>query len=139
MINFEISVLIKKKGVKKMFDIVTFGSATVDIFVESDEAHVVNIRGVEREIDLYCLKYGEKIEIDHSAFEIGGGAVNTASCFAKLGLNTAAAVKIGKGANSISVLDKLDANKISRDGRIFSRKEHSALSRARRCRTRRKQ
>ena len=46
-----------------MFDIVTFGSATVDIFVESDEAHVVNIRGVEREIDLYCLKYGEKIEI----------------------------------------------------------------------------
>ena len=111
-----------------MFDIVTFGSATVDIFVESDEAHVVNIRGVEREIDLYCLKYGEKIEIDHSAFEIGGGAVNTASCFAKLGLNTAAAVKIGKGANSISVLDKLDANKISRDFVMQTDEERTGFS-----------
>lgn len=41
-----------------MFDVVTFGSATVDIFVESDRAHVVNIRGIEGELDLYCLKYG---------------------------------------------------------------------------------
>ncbi len=79
-----------------MFDVVTFGSATVDIFVESDSAHVINIRGVEGQLELYCLKYGEKIEIDHSAFEVGGGAINTAACFAKLGLKTAAAVKVGE-------------------------------------------
>ena len=98
-----------------MYDVVTFGSATVDIFVESDRAHVVNIRGVEGELDLYCLKYGEKIEIDHSAFEIGGGALNTASCFSKLGLKTAAAVKIGVGVNSKSVLKKLKENGISNE------------------------
>jgi len=89
----------------KTFDVVTFGSATMDIFVESDKAHVVNIRGIEGELDLYCLKYGEKIEIDHSAFEVGGGAVNTAACFAKLGLKTAAAIKIGEG------VDRKDAKK----------------------------
>ncbi|MCQ2958141.1 MAG: carbohydrate kinase family protein [Candidatus Gastranaerophilales bacterium] len=88
-----------------MFDVVTFGSATIDIFVESDEAHVVNIRGVEGEIDLYCLKYGEKIEIDHSAFEAGGGAINTAACLAKLGYKTAAAIKVGEG------VDRKDAKK----------------------------
>ena len=71
-----------------MFDVVTFGSATVDIFIESDKAHVVNVRGIEGELDLYCLQYGEKIEIDHSAFAIGGGAINTAACFSRLGLKT---------------------------------------------------
>lgn len=111
-----------------MFDIVTFGSATVDIFVESDKAHVVNIRGVEGEMDLYCLKYGEKIEIDHSAFEIGGGAVNTASCFAKLGLKTAAAVKIGKGANSNYVIDKLIENKIEKDFIMQTDEERTGFS-----------
>ena len=83
-----------------MFDVVTFGSATVDIFIESDKAHVVNIRGVEGEIDLYCLKYGEKIEIDHSAFETGGGAINSAASLAKLGFKVAAAVKVGEGVDT---------------------------------------
>ena len=46
-----------------MFDVVTFGSATMDIFVESDTAHVVNIRGVEGEIDL------SKVHFDVNLFE----------------------------------------------------------------------
>ena len=111
-----------------MFDVVTFGSATVDIFVESDKAHVVNIRGVEGEIDLYCLKYGEKIEIDHSAFEIGGGAVNTASCFSRLGLNTAAAVKIGQGANSKLVWERLKENNISTEFVMTTDEERTGFS-----------
>ncbi len=111
-----------------MFDVVTFGSATVDIFVESNKAHVINIRGVEGELDLYCLKYGEKIEIDHSAFEIGGGAVNTASCFAKLGLKTAAAVKIGQGANSKSVIERLKQNNISEEFLMRTHEERTGFS-----------
>ena len=111
-----------------MFDVVTFGSATVDIFVESDKAHVVNIRGVEGEMDLYCLKYGEKIEIDHSAFEIGGGALNTASCFAKLGFNTAAAVKIGKGVNSKEAAKRLKQNHIASDFVMCTDEERTGFS-----------
>ena len=111
-----------------MFDVVTFGSATVDIFVESDRAHVVNIRGVEGELDLYCLKYGEKIEIDHSAFEIGGGAVNTASCFSKLGLKTAAGVKIGQGVNSKSVIKRLKENGVSTDFVMRTDEERTGFS-----------
>ena len=111
-----------------MFDVVTFGSATVDIFVESDKAHVVNIRGVEGELDLYCLRYGEKVEIDHSAFEIGGGAVNTASCFAKLGLKTAAAVKIGQGVNSKSVIKRMKENGVSADFVMRTDEERTGFS-----------
>ena len=111
-----------------MFDIVTFGSATVDIFVESDKAHVVNIRGIEGELDLYCLRYGEKVEIDHSAFEIGGGAINTASCFAKLGLKTAAAVKIGQGVNSKSVIKRLKENGIAADFVMRTDEERTGFS-----------
>lgn len=92
-----------------MLDVVTFGSATMDIFIESDKAHIVNFRGVDGELDLYCLKYGDKIEIDHSAFEAGGGAINTAACFAKLGLKTSAAIKIGEG------LDRREAKKTLKD------------------------
>jgi len=111
-----------------MFDVVTFGSATVDIFVESDRAHVVNIRGVEGELDLYCLKYGEKIEIDHSDFEIGGGAVNTAACFAKLGLKTAAAIKIGQGVNSQTVLNRLKDFNIAEDYVMRTDEERKGFS-----------
>ena len=92
-----------------MLDVVTFGSATMDIFIESDKAHIVNFRGIDGELDLYCLKYGDKIEIDHSAFEAGGGAINTAACFAKLGLKTSAAIKIGEG------LDRREAKKTLKD------------------------
>ena len=95
-----------------MFDVVTFGSATVDIFIESDKAHVVNVRGIEGELDLYCLQYGEKIEIDHSAFAIGGGAINTAACFSRLGLKTSAAVKVGEGFNG------LETNKVFQNYQI---------------------
>ncbi|MCR4881653.1 MAG: carbohydrate kinase family protein [bacterium] len=111
-----------------MYDVVTFGSATVDIFVESDKAHVVNIRGIEGELDLYCLRYGEKVEIDHSSFEIGGGALNTASCFSKLGLNAAAAVKIGQGVNSKSVIKRLKENKIATDFVMRTDEERTGFS-----------
>ena len=111
-----------------MFDVVTFGSATMDIFVESDKAHVVNIRGVEGELDLYCLKYGEKVEIDHSAFEIGGGALNTASCFAKLGLKTAAAVKVGQGVNSKAVIKRLKENGVFTDFVMRTDEERTGFS-----------
>lgn len=111
-----------------MFDVITFGSATVDIFIESNKAHIVNVRGIEGELDLYCLKYGEKVEIDHSAFEIGGGAVNTASCFAKLGFKTAAAVKIGQGANSHSVTDRLKANGIDTSFVMSTQEERTGFS-----------
>lgn len=111
-----------------MFDVVTFGSATVDIFVESDKAHVVNVRGVEGELDLYCLKYGEKVEIDHSAFEIGGGAVNTAACFSRLGLKTAAAIKIGTGANSKTVFECLQKNNIAEDFVMQTDEERTGFS-----------
>ncbi len=111
-----------------MFDVVTFGSATMDIFVESDKAHVVNIRGVEGELDLYCLRYGEKVEIDHSAFEIGGGALNTASCFSRLGLKTAAAVKIGQGANSKSVIKRLKEYGVATDFVMRTDEERTGFS-----------
>lgn len=96
-----------------MCEIVTFGSATVDIFIESNDADVVTIKNPYMTKELYCLNYGEKIEIDHQSFAIGGGAINTATCFSRLGFDVAAAVKIGSGANADFVKEFMKENNLS--------------------------
>lgn len=111
-----------------MFDVVTFGSATVDIFVESNSGNIIDIRGIDGEKSLYALEYGGKIEIDHSSFDVGGGAINTATCFSRLGLNTASVVKIGNGVNSQTVLEKLEKENISQDFVIKSIEDRTGFS-----------
>ena len=96
-----------------MCDIVTFGSATVDIFIESNDADIVTVKNPYMTKELYCLNYGEKIEIDHQSFAIGGGAINTAACFSKLGFNVAAAVKVGSGANADFIKEFMKENNMS--------------------------
>jgi ribokinase len=95
-----------------MFDIITVGGATRDIFIESDKAQILSLKGVEEKTELYCLNYGEKIEVDECSFEIGGGGVNMAVAYANLGLHTATLIKIGDGFNSDAVLQRLKDNNI---------------------------
>ncbi|MDD3594494.1 MAG: carbohydrate kinase family protein [Candidatus Gastranaerophilales bacterium] len=111
-----------------MFDVVTFGSATIDTFVESNDAHIVSVRSIERQAELYCLPYGAKIQIDKQSFDVGGGGVNTAVCLATLGLNTATVIKIGTGANSVSVRERLKHHNISENLIVATGEEKTGFS-----------
>ena len=78
-----------------MSDIITIGSATMDVFVECDDANIVSVRTKDRKSEFMSYPYGSKIEITDFATQVGGGGVNTATNFANLGYNTGAIFKVG--------------------------------------------
>lgn len=78
-----------------MFDVVSVGGATQDVFVRTDLSKIVRIRDMESEQSLICFKYGSKVNVDHIAFEVGGGGANTSVSFRRLGLSSALLAQIG--------------------------------------------
>jgi ribokinase len=77
-------------------DIVSIGSATQDVFVSSDQAHLVTIHHFEGEETYLAYEYGAKVAVNHLFISTGGGAVNTAIAYARLGLHAAAVSEIGQ-------------------------------------------
>lgn len=80
------------------FDVITVGSATLDVFVDSEGY------GNKKAIS---FPVGSKILIDELRFSIGGGGTNSAVCFSKLGVKTGFLGKIGSGHNSGIILREL--------------------------------
>jgi len=111
-----------------MFDIITIGSATQDIFVEADCAKILNLREITSKQNWLCFDYGAKLDIDQVAFDIGGGAVNTAVNFAKLGFNTATIIKLGEDLNAKAINNRLEEVGISRDLIIHSKELKTGFS-----------
>jgi ribokinase len=76
-------------------DVLSLGSATRDLFLESAQFRIIadpTFSTGEAE----CFALGSKVEIPRITDEIGGGAANTAVSFARLGLSSASAIRIGR-------------------------------------------
>ncbi len=111
-----------------MFDVITIGGATTDTFVETDRARVMSIATAAAKSSYLCFDYGEKIEMDHLAYDIGGGAANTAVNFANLGFETGIIVKIGEDLNSQAVLNRLKEKNIDTSMVISTPDEKTGFS-----------
>ena len=89
-----------------MFDVITFGSATRDIFVRSKEIKVINspefITG-----KALAVEAGSKVYIDDLVFATGGGGTNCAATFALQGLKTAYVGLIGNDVGGLEVFREL--------------------------------
>ncbi|MGI6278336.1 MAG: carbohydrate kinase family protein [Patescibacteria group bacterium] len=72
-----------------MYDIITVGSATVDVFLQSDD-FVIDDRGRES-----LVLSGGKVEVAKRVMAVGGGGTNTAAGFSRLGLNCACVARFG--------------------------------------------
>ncbi len=100
-----------------MFDVVTFGSAVVDVFVETGQS------GKKFE-----YKAGSKILVKDLKFDVGGGATNSAVAFSRLGLKTGCICKVGDDNNGQDVLDELKREKVKFLGkRINGTTGHSII------------
>jgi ribokinase len=94
-----------------MFDIVTFGSATRDLFVKSKDFktlksdNFITGQGV-------CFALGSKIYLDDMLFATGGGGTNTAATFSMQGFKTAYVGKIGKDTGGRAIKEELQKMKI---------------------------
>lgn len=92
-----------------MFDVICFGSAVVDIFVDTD----VNEKG-----KYMCYPVGSKILLKNLRFDIGGGGTNTAVAFSRLELKTGYIGKVGDDNQGESILEMLKKEKIKFLGKI---------------------
>lgn len=88
-----------------MLDVITMGSATVDVFVDLDP-------GSQKDGRMLCVERGNKALIEKLVTATGGGGTNVAVALSRLGYKTAYIGKIGMGANSKRVLNDLKTNKV---------------------------
>ena len=111
-----------------MYDFITIGSATQDVFIQSDAASVVSVSSVLRKIDFMAFPYGAKTEIADFSRNLGGGAVNTASNFANLGCKTSTIIKLGCDEENAVVRRKLEKVGIDTSNVINSSKYLTGFS-----------
>ena len=96
-----------------MYDVITVGSATVDVFAHTDRSQLIKIMTDHSEQDLLAYPSGSKIIITELDFTTGGGGTNTAVSLARLGLKTAYLGQLGNDDNGNHILKKLKEEKIS--------------------------
>jgi len=82
-----------------MFDIISIGSATVDVFADIFKKF--------KEINL-----GDKVLVTSLKIETGGGGVNSAAALSRLGLKTAFLGKLGHDHNAFKILHELKKEKV---------------------------
>lgn len=105
-----------------MFDIITFGSATRDLFIKSKDFKTLKHKDFITGQGL-CFNLGSKIKIDELFFGTGGGGTNTAATFAKQGFKTAYVGKIGNDPGGEAVEQEL--NKLGIKSFTTIDKEHN--------------
>ncbi|HSA07189.1 MAG TPA: carbohydrate kinase family protein [Candidatus Gastranaerophilales bacterium] len=111
-----------------MYDFITIGGATTDTFVQTDKAKIMNLETPITKDSYLCFDYGEKIEMDHLAYDIGGGATNAAVNLANLGFKTGIIVKIGEDLNSKVILNRLEESNIDTSMVIRTPKDKTGFS-----------
>ena len=89
-----------------MFDIITFGSANQDIYLESEKFLPVLGKDFATGKGI-CLPLGSKIEVRESFLTSGGGGTNTAATFARQGFKVAYCGMIGDDSMGELVIDEL--------------------------------
>jgi ribokinase len=90
-----------------MFDVITIGSATRDVFLESRDFLDVKSREFPGGVG-ECLTLGSKNEVQKIFLSTGGGATNAAITFARLGLKTAVVARVGNDDAALEISKVLE-------------------------------
>ncbi len=91
------------------FDVVSFGSAVVDVFIHTD---ISETKGFMH------YPVGEKILIKKLKFDVGGAGTNTSVAFSRLGLKTGCISELGKDENGDRILKMLREERVKFLGRV---------------------
>lgn len=111
-----------------MYDIITFGSATQDVFLKSkgfteikEEKKFFNKKGV-------CFALGGKVDISEIEFASGGGGTNTLFTFKNQGFKTAYCGMLGDDYAGQEIKNELQRKKIPTEFLSFINKKHTNYS-----------
>ncbi|MDA1196679.1 MAG: carbohydrate kinase family protein [Nanoarchaeota archaeon] len=96
-----------------MYDVITVGSATVDIFVKTHYSKTIKKnkkKGIKSDLQAYPI--GSKILIDKMHETVGGGGINSAIALKRLGHKVAFLGNVGTGNNANFILNKLKKDNV---------------------------
>ena len=110
-----------------MYDIITFGSATQDVFMSSKNLQVIESEKFITKKGL-CVPLGSKMKVDSVCFAMGGCGTNAAVTFAAQKLKTAYMGLIGKDYPGQMIKDELASQGISTDLLIETSQYPTAFS-----------
>lgn len=96
-----------------MYDIITVGSNTVDVFVHTDQSEIVDIHKKAWREELISYPVGTKILITKLLHNIGGNGANSAVSLSRLGLRAAYLGKIGRDSNGDLILKSLKKERVN--------------------------
>ncbi|MBW2984157.1 carbohydrate kinase family protein [Candidatus Woesearchaeota archaeon] len=111
-----------------MYDVITVGSATVDVFAKTKVSELIKITDSRGETELLAYPTGSKILIGELEFTTGGGATNTAVALARLGHKVACISKMGARGNAEKILRALKREKIDTSLAVCSKKGRTGYS-----------
>ena len=98
---------------KNQKTVVTIGGAMIDTIavIDNDLIERMSMNNADRAFLL--LEEGRKTEAEVISTHAGGGAINSAVCFARLGHEVATVVKLGRDTRAQAIKDALQAEGIS--------------------------
>jgi len=103
-----------------MYDVVSIGSATVDIIINSDQFILKD--------DILGVMASSKNEVSHGLICSGGGATNTSVAFSRLGFKSACLARLGNDILRYYVRKDLRDNNVSRRLLIHPKNETTDYS-----------
>ena len=108
-----------------MYDVITVGSATIDVFVRTELSEMLKGKNKEQ-----CIAYplGSKILINELILTTGGGGTNSAVALARLGHKVAFIGKIGSKDNSMRIINELKKEKVATSLIVSSKNSRSGYS-----------
>jgi ribokinase len=109
------------------YDVVTIGSAVLDIFMRSDKFRVVQSGDIPGGIAM-CEVYGGKMEVEEVAIVSGGGATNCAVSFARKNLKTTIVAEMGNDPQSLLVHRDLEEAQVDTRFLVQEQDETTAVS-----------
>jgi len=102
----------------RKFDVVSFGSAVRDVFVDTD----VSERG-----DFISYPVGSKILIRDLKFDVGGGGTNSAVAFSRLGLKAGFVGSVGNDENGKEIQELLKKERVKFLGKVAREKSSYSI------------
>ncbi len=98
---------------KKRTSVLTVGGAMIDTIAVIDDDLIERMSMNNADRAYLLLEEGRKTEASIISTHAGGGAINSAVSFARLGFSVTALVKVGKDARAQAVRDALHAEGVS--------------------------
>lgn len=109
------------------YDVITFGSAVMDVYMKSDEFKKISSGEFEGGAAM-CEAYGGKIEVDEVVVTSGGAGTNNAVSFARKGFNVAVKCEMGTDLIGAMIKEELRREKVSLDLIVEEDDEETGMS-----------